>query len=484
MDQQPEHTAAALPDLQIDPVGGRWEEHLFEEELFFHHNITAATHAKTYYLPVEYPQLMIQAEKFYELDNALFYVPESIEWTIEDVRCQMDVKLTANADTPLAMNDMGMLVFNPQGDMLIGDRLFPFAQVGHHDLMKQIIDNSLRKVTSPLLEGAIYMNNWPDLAKAQQQGVMVTQMVPLRDPRFFEKNNVAETVQFSAAWMNDVGLRIPMHCLMAPSVRKRTNVPRFKYDSATRKWIDKGKSLVEELMTYPVDYRSGIVSTPPSSDEILFHATKNAAQGRPEFTWARKRLKIEPAGTEAQNVPYPSDVDDFEECFRRQEAPLSLKQWQCQHFRDIKTIQSLIRTERDALWAKQKNYPMRPRWQPFTGNKTMKPLYIRFDVARKGTDILPYWTYFKFRYKFKLKAYKYTPQLERPIFAPGSTTRTRFNPQETNFAGDVLYQECSHLNPYGAEISTAEPQMHIPNTWNKMFIPDFQKMYLSFKKQT
>ena len=142
MDQQPEHTAAALPDLQIEPVGGRWEEHLFEEELFFHHNITAATHNKTYYLPVEYPQLMIQPEKFYELENALFYVPESVEWTIEDVRCQMDVRLTAGADTPLAMNDMGMLVFNPQGDMMIGDRLFPFAEVGHHaDIKSYLIGN-------------------------------------------------------------------------------------------------------------------------------------------------------------------------------------------------------------------------------------------------------------------------------------------------------------------------------------------------------
>ena len=484
MDQQPEHTAAALPDLQLDPVGGRWEEHVFEEELFFHHNITAATHNKTYYLPVEYPQLMIQPEKFYELENALFYVPESLEWTIEDVRCQMDVRLTAGADTPLAMNDMGMLVFNPQGDMMIGDRLFPYATVGHHDDMTNIINASLKKETSNLLEGELYMNNWPDISKAQQQGKMVTQIVPLRDPRFFEKNNVAETVQFSAAWMNDVGLRIPMHCLLAPKVRYRTQVPRFIYDANSKKWIDKGKSVIEELMTYPVDYRSGIVTTPPSSDEILYHATKDTAVGRPQFTWSRKRLKIDPTGSIAQNIPYPSDMDEFEECFRRQDAPLSLKQWGMHNFRDIKTIQSLVRTERTALWTKNTDYPMRTRWQPFSGNKTMKPLYIRFDVARKGTDILPYWTYFKFRYKFKLKAYKYTPQLERPLFAPGSTTRVRFNPQETSFAGDVLYQSCSHLNPYGAEISTGAAQTHIPNTWNKMFVPDFQKMYLSFKKQT
>ena len=484
MDNQPDHTAAAIPDLQIDPVGGRWEEHVFEEQLFFHHNITSATYNKTYYLPVEYPQLMIQPEKFYELDNALFYVPESIEWTIEDVRCQMDVRLTAGADTPLAMNDMGMLVFNPQGDMLIGDRLFPYAEVGHHDLMDKIIKASLKKETSALLPGEIYMNNWPDIALAQQKGKIVPQIVPLRDPRFFEKNNVAETVQFSAAWMNDVGLRIPMHCFMAPQIRSRTQVPRFIYNTSTRKWIDKGKMQIEELLTYPVDYRSGIISTPPSSDEILYHATKQTAVQRPQFTTSRKRIKTEPAGSMAENVPWPSDMDEFEESFRRSDAPLDLKQWQFHNFRDMKTIQSLVRTERSALWTKQTDYPMRPRWQAFSGNKTMKPLYFRFDVARKGPDILPYWTYFKFRYRFKLKAYKYTPQLERPLFEPGATTRIRFNPQETSFAGDVLYQNCSHLNPFGAEISTSAAQSHIPNVWNKMFIPDYQKMYLSFKKQT
>ena len=125
MDDQPDHTQVALPDLQIDPVGGHWEEHVFEEELFFHHNVTSGTHTKTYYLPVEYPQLMIQKEKFYDIADALFYVPKSVEWTIEDVRCQMDVKLSAGENTPLAMNDMGMLVFNPGGDMMVAGQIVP-----------------------------------------------------------------------------------------------------------------------------------------------------------------------------------------------------------------------------------------------------------------------------------------------------------------------------------------------------------------------
>ena len=54
MDNQPDMTVAALPDLQIDPVGGRWEERVFEEELFFHHNITSGNYKKTYYLPTSF----------------------------------------------------------------------------------------------------------------------------------------------------------------------------------------------------------------------------------------------------------------------------------------------------------------------------------------------------------------------------------------------------------------------------------------------
>ena len=485
MDDQPDHTQAAIQDLQVDPVGGRWEEHEFEEELFFHHNITSGTYKKTYYLPVEYPQLMIQPEKFYELDSALFYVPEAIEWSIEDVRCQMDVKLTAGENTPLAMNDMGMLVFNPAGDMLVGDRLFPYSQYTHHDEMQKIINRSINKESSFLLDCELYMNQWPDLVKAAQKGINYRQMVPVRDPRFFEKNNVAETVQFAAAWKNDVGLRIPMHCLLAPPLRTQTKHKRFKWVPLTSQWeLEAGTFENESIVTYPVDYRNGMVTTPPSTDEMLFQCARKKKDKNTFFTGSRKKVRLVDSLSVMQDCPFPSYQDGVEECFTAFDTPLSTEQWNSQLWRDMPTTQSLISTERTALWTKQTRQPLRPRWQPFTGNKTMKPLYIRFDIARKGADILPYWTYFKFRYKFRLKAFYYTPQLERPIFHPNSCDRVRFNPQETKFAGDMLVQNASHLNPYRNDTSATGNIDSLVNSWNKTFIPNYQKMYVSFKKET
>ena len=471
-------TVAALPDLHIDPVGGRWEERVFEEELFFHHNITSGNYKKNYYLPVEYPQLMIQPEKFYELADGLFYVAKGIEWSIEDVRCQMDVKLSAGENTPLAMNDMGMLVFNPTGDMLIADRQYPYADPAHHSAMVHIIENSFNKVTSDLLECELNMNNWPDFQLAGQKGILQPSDVPLRDPRFFEKNNVAETVQFSAGWTSDVGLRIPMHFLLCPAIIQRTGQSRFHYNALTQQWeLMKKKCTMEELVTFPVDYRSGVITSPPSSDESMFQACMRLRGSTDDaYTYSRKRIKLAGDVAVSQECPFPSDQDDMESCFNQSLAPMSTEQWLGQKWRDMKTAQSLIRTDRQALWTKQEHYPLRPRHQAFTGNKTMKPLYIRFDVARKGKDILPYWTYFKFRYKFTLQVYKYTPQLERPIFQANASKQVRYNPQETEYAGDMLYQVVRMPNPFIALDST-KGNYFLPNAWNKLYIPDFQKMY-------
>ena len=68
--------------------------------------------------------------------------------------------------------------------------------------MVHIIEKSIDKTTSELLPCDLYMNNWPDLQLPGQKGVQVPSVVPVRDPRFFEKNNVAETVQFRKRYAN------------------------------------------------------------------------------------------------------------------------------------------------------------------------------------------------------------------------------------------------------------------------------------------
>ena len=80
-----------------------------------------------------------------------------------------------------------------------------------------------------------------------------------------------------------------------------------------------------------------------------------------------------------------------------------------------------------------------------------------------------------------MQVYKYTPLLEKPTFGIDSVKRRdSYNPQETAFAGDMLTQDVFMVNPYAKDDSTSTKE-RIPNSWNKMFIPQFQKMYLSFK---
>ena len=140
-------------------------------------------------------------------------------------------------------------------------------------------------------------------------------------------------------------------------------------------------------------------------------------------------------------------------------------------------LKALITTSRGGLWKKQVDYKMRPRWQAFTGNKSMKPLYIRFNIARRAADILPYWIYIKFRYIFRMKACKYDALFERPLLRAGGK-RNKYNSTETKFAEDMLFQAGEMKNPYIDKDSSAA-HIHMPNSWNKTYFPQFQIMYSS-----
>ena len=77
---------------------------------------------------------MIHRETFTEIARGLHFKPLSISWKIVDVRSAMDVKLTSTSDTVMAMNDVGMIHFNPGNDMLVRDRLYPYARIEDHAL--------------------------------------------------------------------------------------------------------------------------------------------------------------------------------------------------------------------------------------------------------------------------------------------------------------------------------------------------------------
>ena len=184
----------------------------------------------------------------------------------------------------------------------------------------------MKKETSDMLDCELHMNNWPDLQLAVRQGTNEPSLVPLRDPRFFEKNNVAETVQFSGGWNSDVGLRIPMHLFLAPSLRSRTGQTRFKYNALTKVWDKQSKKcVIEEVVTYPVDYRNGTLTSPPSSDEILFQNwVKKRTSTDSGWTFGRKRIKTTGVISEAADSHYPSGLDDLESNYSISTAPYLL----------------------------------------------------------------------------------------------------------------------------------------------------------------
>ena len=134
MDQQPNDAPEADQDLSLGPGSGYYQDYVFEEEYPFVQNVTAASYTDVLYIPVEYPSLMIQREKFTEVSKGIHYRPLSISWKIVDVRSAMDVNLTSTSDTVMAMNDVGMMHFNPGSDMLVQDRLYPFARPEDYDL--------------------------------------------------------------------------------------------------------------------------------------------------------------------------------------------------------------------------------------------------------------------------------------------------------------------------------------------------------------
>ena len=125
MDQQPNSAPPADQDLEIGPGGGYYQDYECEEEYSFAENVTAATYTDIFYVPVEYPTLMIQRIKLMEVAKGLHYRPLAINLEIVDVRCALDVKLTSMSETVMPMNDVGMVHFNPSGDMLVQDRIFP-----------------------------------------------------------------------------------------------------------------------------------------------------------------------------------------------------------------------------------------------------------------------------------------------------------------------------------------------------------------------
>ena len=103
-----------------------------------------------------------------------------------------------------------------------------------------------------------------------------------------------------------------------------------------------------------------------------------------------------------------------------------------------------------------------------------------FQPEYKGAEILPYYTRFKFKYTYKIRVYEIDrPQMEKPNFA-NITTDTGFTAIEKQYAGDVLRQKVTIKNPFVFKESTGNGTV-LPSGWNKLYIPQFQRMYKEWK---
>ena len=107
-----------------------------------------------------------------------------------------------------------------------------------------------------LLKTKLFLNSYIHMDKTPP--TTHPENIPLRDPKFYEKNNQAEVVAFSGGLTNDVGLRIPMNFLHAPPPILKEFRSRFVYDDTQKLWKKMAKQYeITSVVALPCDYRKG-----------------------------------------------------------------------------------------------------------------------------------------------------------------------------------------------------------------------------------
>ena len=163
------------------------------------------------------------------------------------------------------------------------------------------------------------------------------------------------------------------------------------------------------LVVLPCDYRKGWISSPPDVDLALVTSVEQA-----KYCWGRPSQFGIAGDFKAQDEPDLGPYDAIDINYERAVVPFDDKEWDCSHFRHAKATVAIANTQLDHLWSNQKLNVWKPRFQPFTGNKTMKPLYLMFQPEYKGGEVLPYYTRFKLKYTYKIRVFEIDrPQMEK-----------------------------------------------------------------------
>ena len=304
--------------------------------------------------------------------------------------------------------------------------------------------------------------------------------VSIRDPTFKEKNNESETVFFKNTWTNDVGMRIHIQSLLAPA-RRNESRPYYTKNGATWKKAPTNRDF-EYVTMAPFDYRRGYMTNPPGEDRVLSAYAK--AEGKHEFAEVRQRAHNSATGSSVvanRETTAFGAKDSLENNYSRIITPYNPDQWMGASWRTKDSLEALLNKNGKQTWAKQLHENYYNNTTPFSGNKNIKPFYMKFGPSWNGANFQPYYCHFEFNYIITVKVFRYQPFLERPVF-PTSTPKTVYTAEEIRYAADMTYMQVEMHNPFMTEESTGVAEPMIPNAFNRQFIPAFQSMPISFKK--
>ena len=144
----------------------------------------------------------------------MFYTDKSVSWEISDVRFENQLKTTTTSSVPLQMSNLGIRMFDCEGDMTISDRLYPLNNITDLVVIQNLKKSSRVKLPGTLPTIDLVENSY--LFKHKDGEKMAVAQVSTRDPRLKEKNNVVERTLFNNTWINDVGLRNEIRHLVMP----------------------------------------------------------------------------------------------------------------------------------------------------------------------------------------------------------------------------------------------------------------------------
>ena len=76
----------------------------------------------------------------------MFYTDKSVSWEISDVKVENQLKTTTTTSVPLQMSNVGIRMFDGEGDMTISDRIYPLNNITDLVVMQNLKNKSKVKL--------------------------------------------------------------------------------------------------------------------------------------------------------------------------------------------------------------------------------------------------------------------------------------------------------------------------------------------------